>query len=271
LVENQLKFQDIPIVEPSLDDSEKRYDALFLFEKPDVCFTVLEYLDSTYKTIYEEYIDEKSKKTYTIRIGEFNFQGLKCCGIGLVGHIFNTKFKTSRILPESEYNWIVTNKKLFGIVSKYIQKSRDFILCTDDDEEGELISYSILRSFGFDPYKYRRLRTYTFRNKDLFLEKLKTHSYLEPGKVKATMTRHILDMVWGKNFSRLLGRGVKMLSRGIHLSLGRVQTPTLRFIYDQLELIKQFKPETHSKSTHHFSYRIFLLVLFITSIPIKRA
>jgi DNA topoisomerase-1 len=239
-------FQDIPQFN-SITMAQNQYDLLFLFEKPEVCFTVVEYLDPSYNTIVETYT-EKSKqknKQYSLRIALFTFQGLRCCGIGLAGHLFNTKFRRSRNLPEFHYEWDITKQGIFDIISKYIPESRDFIICTDDDEEGELIGYSVLKAFGLDPYKYRRIRTYTFRNKTLFLERFTTPSYLEKGVVQSTITRHILDMIWGKNFSRLLGRGIKILSRGIHISIGRVQTPTLRFIKDRLDERESFEPKTN--------------------------
>jgi DNA topoisomerase IA len=247
-----VEFLDIPCFEIYAADLEKEYDLCFIFEKPSVCFTVVEYLDPRFITVTEEYMVGKTKKTKRyLKIAIFNFRDKKCIGIGLTGHIFNTQFKKSRNLPESRYSWIrkVHNsveigEKVFEIISKYLLNSKDFIICTDDDEEGELIGYSLLKAVSLDPYKYRRIRTYTFRNKDLFIEKLDNPSSLNSGIVNATSCRHILDMLWGKNFSRLLGRSLKIMNRFVHISIGRVQTPTLRFIKDKRDEIKQFKTET---------------------------
>jgi DNA topoisomerase-1 len=58
----------------------------------------------------------------------------------------------------------------------------------------------------------------------------------------AGMFRHLLDYIYGINFSMAISRAIKIKNRYSYLTVGRVQTPTLKFIVDRDLQINYFIP-----------------------------
>ena len=58
----------------------------------------------------------------------------------------------------------------------------------------------------------------------------------------AGMFRHLLDYIYGINFSMAISSVIKIKNRYSYLTVGRVQTPTLKFIVDRDLQINYFIP-----------------------------
>jgi len=128
--------------------------------------------------------------------------------------------------------------------SKAIQQIKDVCrgatvyLASDDDREGEAISYSVAVLLKLDPATTPRA---VFREitKDAVLAAVKNPRRLDMNRVNAQQARAVLDMMVGFTISPLLWKYV-----GSGLSAGRCQTPALRLLVDKEEAIKSFTTAT---------------------------
>lgn len=137
-------------------------------------------------------------------------------------------------------------KKQFNIVKKLIQSASEIIVATDCDREGENIARSIINLAGGSQKPTKRLWINSLEEDEV----KKGFQNLKSGKdflpfYHESQARQISDWIVGINASRLYTlllqkKGVK--TEGV-FSVGRVQTPTLKLIYDRQQEIQNFKPE----------------------------
>jgi DNA topoisomerase III len=153
---------------------------------------------------------------------------------------------TLPILPET---WQLTVKaparKQFGVIRRLLQQAREVVIATDADREGEMIAREVLDACAWRGPIHR-----------LWLSALdeasvrKALSTLWPGEKTrplylAGMSRARADWLVGMNLTRaytLLGRQAG--HDGV-LSVGRVQTPTLRLVVDRDRAIEAFVPQPY--------------------------
>ena len=76
------------------------------------------------------------------------------------------------------------------------------------------------------------------------------------------MFRHLLDYIYGINFSMAISRAIKIKNRYSHLTVGRVQTPTLKFIVDRDLQINYFIPIPFWSIKAHFKKDNEVFVFF---------
>jgi DNA topoisomerase-1 len=118
-----------------------------------------------------------------------------------------------------------------------IAKSTDVILATDDDREGEAISWHICDLFSLPIKTTKRI---------IFHEITETAikvAILNPKRINmdlvyAQQSRQILDLLVGYNISPILWNCVSK-THDTSLSAGRCQTPALRLVYDNYLDIKK--------------------------------
>ena len=128
--------------------------------------------------------------------------------------------------------------------SKAIQQIRDcakgasVFLASDDDREGEAISYSVAVLLKLDVATTPRIVFHEI-TKDAITAALRSPRRIDMNRVNAQQARSILDMMVGFTISPLLWKFV-----GQGLSAGRCQTPALRLVADREADIKGFKVET---------------------------
>ena len=134
-------------------------------------------------------------------------------------------------------NWI-------DAISKLAEGATEFINSCDYDIEGSLIGYTILKyACGGKDSSAKRMKFSTLTKSEL----LKAYNDLIPTLdyplVNAGKTRHEIDWLYGVNLSRALTLSAKRWS-GIYstLSTGRVQGPTLKFLYEREIEIRSFVP-----------------------------
>jgi len=145
-------------------------------------------------------------------------------------------------------------QKLLELVTKH---NHDVILATDEDREGESITYHIAYVLGYLEEKWpdfvftRDLKRIVFHEitpKALF-EALENPTQIRTNLVKAQQARRILDRVVGYELSPLLW---KKLGKN-WLSAGRVQTVGLRIIVEREKEIKSFAQEQYFQFTGVFA------------------
>lgn len=116
------------------------------------------------------------------------------------------------------------------------QKTKEVYLATDEDREGEAISWHLTQALKLDEEKAKRI-TFHEITKSAIVRALKKPRKINMDLVDAQQARRILDRLVGYRLSPFLWRKV---ARG--LSAGRVQSAALRLIADREKEIKKFKP-----------------------------
>jgi len=128
----------------------------------------------------------------------------------------NDQFKPLYIVPQSKKQQV---KKL----KQALKEAKDLYLATDEDREGEAISWHLCEELK-PKVPVRRLVFHEI-TKDAILAALEHPREIDDGLVRAQEARRILDRLYGYDVSQLLW---KKVGRG--LSAGRVQSVAVRLI-----------------------------------------
>ena len=128
-------------------------------------------------------------------------------------------------------------KKQIEFLRKEINNANEVILASDDDREGEKISYCIAQIFNLDIKKTKRI-TFNEITEQALLNAIKNPRTIDMDLVHAQQARQILDILVGFKVSPMLWKFINK-SKDNSLSAGRCQTPALRLIYDNEQDIKQ--------------------------------
>ena len=111
---------------------------------------------------------------------------------------------------------------------------KDIYLASDDDREGEAISYAVALLLGLDPKTAKRSVFHEI-TKPAVTRAVQNPRLIDMNRVNAQQARSILDMMVGFTISQLLWSYV-----GNALSAGRCQTPALRLICEREREIEGF-------------------------------
>jgi DNA topoisomerase-1 len=158
------------------------------------------------------------------------------------GHVRELPRKNGAIDVEHNftplYQVIKKNQKQLNNIIKAAKDANNIYLATDQDREGESISwhiYTILEEKKLITNKNIARISFNEITKPAILEALKHPKQINIKLVDAQQTRLSLDYLIGFNVSPLLWRKVKA-----GLSAGRVQSPALRLICEREAEIKAF-------------------------------
>src|SRR3989344_3805157 len=160
------------------------------------------------------------------------------------------------------YEVIVKKKKVVAELKRLGKKSRQVILATDPDREGESIAYHAAYFLDLikedwpkaslkNGKKMQRIVFHEITPKALF-DALKKPESLRLNLVEAQQSRRILDRIVGYELSPLLW---KKIGKN-WLSAGRVQAVVLRLIVEREKEIRDFKLEPYYQLTGFFKKRI---------------
>ncbi|MGZ5490872.1 MAG: DNA topoisomerase I [Nitrososphaeraceae archaeon] len=177
------------------------------------------------------------------------------------GHLYGLKdtHKRGKIFPIFDLYWSPiskppnkNSKNLIELISRFAKDTDNFIHACDYDQEGELIGYNILELICKKAYgNSHRAKLSTLTSDDInksFITLKKTNINM----AYAGMFRHLLDYIYGINFSMAVSRAIKIKNRYSYLTVGRVQTPTLKFIVDRDLKINYFIPIPFWSIKAHF-------------------
>ena len=139
---------------------------------------------------------------------------------------------------EPRFQWIKEKSKAIAQIKEAAAKATTIYLASDDDREGEAISYSVLTLLKLNPATTPRA---VFREitESAVKAAVAAPRRLDMNRVHAQQARAVLDMMVGFTISPLLWKYV-----GPALSAGRCQTPALRLLVDQEKAIKNFTAST---------------------------
>ena len=174
------------------------------------------------------------------KIEDYLGPGYKC--IASFGHLrelksleyidFNNNFKPNFTVIDNPLK-----KKQIGIIQSEINKSGDIILATDDDREGEAISWHICELFNLDIKKTKRI-VFNEITETAIQTAIKNPRTIDMNIVKAQHTRQILDLLVGFKISPMLWKHISRTSEN-SLSAGRCQTPALKIVYENQKEIEK--------------------------------
>ena len=130
-------------------------------------------------------------------------------------------------------------KKLVSELKAQAKKASQVWLASDEDREGEAISWHLCEVLGLDEEKTKRIVFHEI-TKPAILEAIEHPRTLDMNLVDAQQARRVLDRLVGFKLSPVLWRKVKPA-----LSAGRVQSVAVRLIVEREREIQAFKSETY--------------------------
>ncbi len=152
---------------------------------------------------------------------------------------------------EPEYVVPDDKKELVKELKKEAAKASEVWLATDEDREGEAISWHLCEVLGLDPDKTKRIVFHEI-TKHAIEKAIENPRFIDQNLVMAQQARRILDRLVGFEMSPLLWR--KMSMRGA-LSAGRVQSVAVRLIVEREREIMEFTPTSAFKVSALFSVK----------------
>lgn len=158
------------------------------------------------------------------------------------GHIRDLKKKELSIDLDTltpNYEIPEEKKKVVSELKKNAQAAKKIWLASDEDREGEAISWHLCEVLGLDEAKTSRIVFHEI-TKPAILEAINNPRHLDMNLVNAQQARRILDRIVGFKLSPVLWRKVKP-----SLSAGRVQSVAVRLIVEKEREIQAFKSENY--------------------------
>ena len=157
------------------------------------------------------------------------------------GHIRDLKKRDFSIDLDHQYQPIYEipddKKELVANLQKEARKADMVWLASDEDREGEAISWHLYEVLGLEPERTRRIVFHEI-TKPAILAAIESPRKIDMDLVNAQQARRVLDRIVGFELSPILWRKVKPA-----LSAGRVQSVAVRLIVEREREIENFKAE----------------------------
>ncbi|MBQ6921358.1 MAG: type I DNA topoisomerase [Bacilli bacterium] len=190
---------------------------LVIVESPTKCETIKRYLG----------------EDYVVKASYGHIRDLATKGKGGLGIDIEHNFAPAYVINNDK-------RKVVYDLKKVADESEEVILATDPDREGEAIAWHLAQVLGLNVKTNKRLEFHEI-TRDSINEALKTPRTIDLDLVASQETRRMLDRIIGFKLSSLLNK--KIHSK----SAGRVQSATLKLVYDQELEIEKFVPEEYWK------------------------
>ncbi len=156
-----------------------------------------------------------------------------------MGHVADLSKKDLGVDIEHGFipNYIISpdKKKLVAELKKIAQASECVWLASDEDREGEAISWHLIEALGLDSAKTKRIAFHEI-TKSAIQEAIENPRAIDKNLVDAQQARRVLDRLVGFELSPLLWKKIKP-----SLSAGRVQSVAVRLIVEREDEIKSFQ------------------------------
>ena len=157
------------------------------------------------------------------------------------GHIRDLKTKEFGVDVEHDYapQYVVPadKKKLVSELKSAAKSAEQVWLASDEDREGEAISWHLYEVLGLKPENTKRIVFHEI-TKNAILHAIDRRSDIIINLVNAQLARRVLDRIVGFELSPILWRKVKPA-----LSAGRVQSVAVRLIVEREREINEFVSE----------------------------
>lgn len=158
------------------------------------------------------------------------------------GHIRDLKKKELSIdekTLEPHYEIPEEKQKIVSELKKNAKSAKKVWLASDEDREGEAISWHLCEVLGLDEAKTSRIVFHEI-TKPAILRAIEHPRHLDMNLVNAQQARRVLDRLVGFKLSPVLWRKVKP-----SLSAGRVQSVAVKLIVEREREIQHFKSEPY--------------------------
>ncbi|MDC1221456.1 type I DNA topoisomerase [Salibacteraceae bacterium] len=159
------------------------------------------------------------------------------------GHIRDIPSKGMNIDLENNFTpsyEVSTDKKKIVAELKKLSKGADTVwLATDEDREGEAISWHLFEALGLKENQTKRIVFHEI-TKPAIVKAIENPRQIDKHLVDAQQARRVLDRIVGFELSPVLWKKVKP-----SLSAGRVQSVTVRLIVEREKEINAFKSESY--------------------------
>ncbi|MCD6470955.1 DNA topoisomerase I, partial [bacterium] len=149
---------------------------------------------------------------------------------GKMGIDIENNFQPQYVIPTKK-------RKIVNKLKKIAEKAEKIYLATDEDREGEAISWHLSKIL---PKKEIKRIAFHEITEEAVKNALKNPREINLNLVNSQQARRILDRLVGYSLSPLLW---KKIAKG--LSAGRVQSPALRLICEREKEIEKFKPKKY--------------------------
>jgi DNA topoisomerase-1 len=180
-------------------------------------------------------------KDFQVKSCYGHIRDLEKAGMGID---IEKNFKPRYIVPEDKERVVADLKKL-------TEKSEEVWLATDEDREGEAISWHLCEVLGLDPRKTKRIVFHEI-TKPAIKEAVENPRRLDMNLVMAQQARRVLDRIVGFELSPVLWRKISVRN---NLSAGRVQSVAVRLIAEREREINAFVPTSTFKLEGIFTAR----------------
>ena len=167
------------------------------------------------------------------------------------GYIVKSSFGHIRDLQDNELSIDINNdfrpeyvipadkKKVVTELKKLAKEAETVWLASDEDREGEAISWHLFETLGLDEANTKRIVFHEI-TKSAILNAIASPRQIDMNLVNAQQARRVLDRLVGFELSPVLWRKIQP-----KLSAGRVQSVALRLVVDREREILAFNPEQY--------------------------
>jgi DNA topoisomerase-1 len=183
------------------------------------------------------------------------------------GHIRDLEKNTLSIDLEHNYQPLYVipedKKKLVSELKKLVKDARMVWLASDEDREGEAISWHLFEVLSLKKEKTRRI-VFNEITKDAILKAIENPRFIDDNLVNAQQARRLLDRMVGYEISPILWRKVRP-----SLSAGRVQSVAVRLIVEREREIRAYVSTSSFKVSANFQLEDAKKTLLIADLPQK--
>jgi DNA topoisomerase-1 len=167
-----------------------------------------------------------------------------------LGHVMDLDSKKLSVDVENDfepqYQVSPDKKKLVSELKKMAKTAETVWLASDEDREGEAISWHLFTALKLNEQKSKRIVFHEI-TKSAILNAIENPRSIDKNLVSAQQARRVLDRLVGYELSPLLWRKVKP-----SLSAGRVQSVAVRLIVEREDEIKNFKATSAFRTLAEF-------------------
>jgi len=184
-------------------------------------------------------------------VNVYKWGGKRC--IGLSGHVVGVDFPPEYNdwrdvqpveLIDAEVVKSPTRENIVATLKSLARETDEAVIATDYDREGELIgkeAYELIREETDAPIQRVRFSSIT---ENEVKQSFGNPDNLDFDLAAAGEARQIIDLIWGAALTRFLSLSARQLGDDF-ISVGRVQSPTLKLIVDREREIEAFDPEDY--------------------------
>jgi len=172
-------------------------------------------------------------KDFEVKSCYGHIRDLEKAGMGID---IEKNYKPTYIVPEEK-------QKVVNDLKRLSKKSDEVWLATDEDREGEAISWHLCEVLGLDPKKTKRIVFHEI-TKPAIQSAVQNPRTVDMNLVNAQQARRVLDRIVGFELSPVLWRKISMRN---NLSAGRVQSVAVRLIAEREREINAFATQSNFK------------------------